>query len=85
MGPTYAKIIASQFARLRRGDRFFYEDNTDPNVSFTLAELNEIRKATFAKIMCNNLSRQSKPLCKNQIFNFCEICYSAGIFYFGEI
>ena len=64
LGPTYARLIASQFARLRRGDRFFYEDNSDPNVKFTRLELREIKKVTFAQIMCKNLSKQSSPLCK---------------------
>merc|ERR1712179_340185 len=27
LGPTNARIVGSQFSRLRRGDRFFYEDN----------------------------------------------------------
>merc|ERR1712062_317626 len=62
LGPTYARLMASQFARLRRGDRFFYEDNSDPNVKFTRLELREIKKVTFAQIMCKNLSKQSSPL-----------------------
>ena len=59
LGPTHSRLIASQFARLRRGDRFFYEDNSDPNVAFSLVELLQIRKVTFAHILCNNLARTS--------------------------
>lgn len=63
VGPTYAKIIGSQFARLRRADRFFYEDNSDPRVAFSLPELREIKKVTFAHILCNNLNREQQKLC----------------------
>ena len=59
LGPTHSKIIASQFARLKRGDRFFYEDNTDPNVAFSEAEVNEVKKVTMSMILCNNLNNDS--------------------------
>ena len=55
MGPTFGRLIGTQFARLRRGDRFFYEDNTDPGVAFSPKELKEIKKTTMAHILCNNL------------------------------
>lgn len=56
LGPTHSKIIASQFARLRRADRFFYDDNTDPNVAFNPNEINEIKKVSMSMILCNNLN-----------------------------
>ena len=62
LGPTYSKIIANQFARLRKGDRFFYEDDTDENVRLLPAELREIKKTTLALIFCNNLNANNEPL-----------------------
>ena len=64
LGPTYSKIIANQFARLRKGDRFFYEDDTDENVRLRPAELREIKKTTLALIFCNNLNANNEPLGK---------------------
>ena len=61
VGPTHAKIIASQFSRLRRGDRFFYDDTTDQNVAFKPRQLALIKKITFAHILCNNLNPISSP------------------------
>ena len=56
LGPTYSKLIASQFARLRKGDRFFYEDDSNPDVILQPHELAEVKKATFALILCRNLN-----------------------------
>ncbi|KAF5283070.1 hypothetical protein FQR65_LT14087 [Abscondita terminalis] len=48
-------IFTEQFYRTRAGDRFFYE-NGGPNIGpgFTLKQLNEIRKASMAKLLCDN-------------------------------
>ena len=51
VGPTFECLIRTQFTRLREGDRFFYRSNG----VFNENQLNEIRKATMARIMCNNL------------------------------
>ncbi|KAF2896233.1 hypothetical protein ILUMI_09939 [Ignelater luminosus] len=51
VGPTFACIIAQQFSNLRRGDRFWYE-NGNFESSFTPAQLQQIRKITFAHVLC---------------------------------
>lgn len=53
VGPTMACIIARQFMNTKRGDRFWYENPSQPS-SFTPAQLKEIKKITLAKILCTN-------------------------------
>ncbi|KAI1290314.1 Chorion peroxidase [Halotydeus destructor] len=52
-GPVFSCIMAEQFANVRRGDRFWYENHGWPS-SFNLAQLNEIRKTKFARTICDN-------------------------------
>ena len=73
LGPTYSKLIANQFARLRKGDRFFYEDDTDQNVRLQPAELREIKKTTLALIFCNNLNPNNEPLSKYSSICWCYV------------
>ncbi|BET01777.1 oxidoreductase activity, acting on peroxide as acceptor [Nesidiocoris tenuis] len=56
VGPTFACIIGLQFRQLRKCDRFWYE-NDDPILRFTEPQMAEIRKATLAKLVCNNLDQ----------------------------
>ena len=53
IGPTFACIIARQFANIKRGDRFWFENGGFPS-SFTLDQLNEIKKVSQAGLICKN-------------------------------
>ncbi len=48
VGETFRAIIAEQFAALRDGDRFYYEN------SFSDAEISEIKTATLSEILRRN-------------------------------
>ncbi|KAG8230291.1 hypothetical protein J437_LFUL010194, partial [Ladona fulva] len=52
-GPTFVCIMSEQFRRTRVGDRHFYEHGGQPN-SFTPEQLNAIRSASFARLLCDN-------------------------------
>jgi len=52
VGPTFACIIGRQFSRIRKGDRFWYE-NPGP-AGFNKDQLNEIRKTSLSKVLCTN-------------------------------
>ncbi|XP_045481883.1 lactoperoxidase [Harmonia axyridis] len=53
LGPTLTCLILDQFVRLKYGDRFWYE-TPDVFTGFTTQQLNEIRKISLAKIICEN-------------------------------
>lgn len=53
VGRTFTCILGSAFSNLRRGDRFWYETDQLP-VRFTIRQLNEIRKSSLARIICDN-------------------------------
>ncbi|KAL1420776.1 hypothetical protein MTO96_023817 [Rhipicephalus appendiculatus] len=52
-GPVFACLIGEQFANIRRGDRFWYENPGWPS-SFTPEQLSEIRKMRLARFICDN-------------------------------
>lgn len=55
VGPTFADIIADQFSRFRKGDRYFHEHNPDINPGhFTLPQLKQLRQTTMSRIICDN-------------------------------
>lgn len=51
-GPTFLCILTEQFFRTRVGDRFFFE-NGDPHTGFTREQLDSIRQASAAKLVCD--------------------------------
>lgn len=55
LGPTFSEIIADQFSRFRRGDRYFYEHSPEINpAALNSYQLSEIRKSSMARILCDN-------------------------------
>ncbi|XP_075973144.1 salivary peroxidase/catechol oxidase-like [Anticarsia gemmatalis] len=54
VGPTFACIIAQQFSSLRKGDRFWYE-NGGQDSALTPAQLQQIRRISFAQVLCRTL------------------------------
>lgn len=55
LGPTFADIIADQFSKLRRGDRYFYEHGPETNPgAFTTEQLQEIKKTSMSRLICDN-------------------------------
>ena len=48
--------MAQQFSELKIGDRFYYENFFSPTSSFSLPQLNEIRKMTVERLICDNLA-----------------------------
>lgn len=52
-GPTFLCILTEQFYRTRVGDRYFYERG-DNDIAFSRDQLNEIRKASMARLFCDN-------------------------------
>lgn len=53
LGPTLSCIVADQFLRTRRGDRYFYS-NEDQPVPFSKAQIREIDRISLARIFCDN-------------------------------
>ena len=56
-------MLFVQFARLKKGDRFFYDLRGQPG-SFSLEQLDQIRRVTFSRLVCDNGDdiREIQPL-----------------------
>lgn len=52
-GPTFLCILTEQFYRTRVGDRYFFERG-DGDIAFTREQITEIRKASMARLFCDN-------------------------------
>lgn len=53
-GKTFKCILTDQFLRLKKGDRFYYENGDNLFTRFTLEQLSEIRKTSLARVLCDN-------------------------------
>lgn len=51
LGPTFSCILGMTFDKIRRGDRFWYENDIPPT-TFSLDQMTEIRKTTLSKLLC---------------------------------
>ncbi|XP_043462015.1 peroxidase-like [Leptopilina heterotoma] len=58
VGPTFQCLLNKQYSRSRIGDRFFFENGNYGN-PFTLDQLNEIRKYTISRLICDNTNIES--------------------------
>ena len=54
IGPAFKSIIGDTFARLKLGDRFFYDLGKDKNTRFTPQQLQQIRKTSMSRVFCDN-------------------------------
>ena len=50
VGPTLVCLLTEQFARLRTGDRFWYENEA----VFTPAQRDQLRQANLGRVLCDN-------------------------------
>ena len=67
VGSTFLCIIGDVFARMRFGDRFFYDNRNQPG-SFTESQLNQIRKVSMARLICDNTNiNEIQPLAFRRI------------------
>ena len=53
VGPTFACLIANQFRKLKRCDRFWYETD-DEGIKFSEKQLAEIRNLSLSALVCRN-------------------------------
>ncbi|XP_076221043.1 peroxidasin isoform X2 [Nomia melanderi] len=56
LGPTFLCLLGRTFRNIRFGDRYWFENANTPG-SFTLNQLEEIRKVTMAHVLCYNGDR----------------------------
>ncbi|KAK8376103.1 hypothetical protein O3P69_008672 [Scylla paramamosain] len=83
LGWTFLCVVGDQFARLKKGDRYFYDLGGQPG-SFSEVQLQEIRKSSWARVICDNTDtiRAVQPLAfqlPNNGFNQPSSCRSGSI------
>jgi peroxidase len=54
IGPTFGCLLGQQFEILKKGDRFWYENNIPPS-ALNKDQLQEIRKVTMGSLICANM------------------------------
>jgi peroxidase len=58
LGPAFACIVGDQFHRLKRGDKFWFENGDDPrgrfSAAFTEEQVDSLRGTSMARVMCDN-------------------------------
>ena len=54
VGPTASCLLALQFKVLRQTDRYWYENDLPPS-AFSKEQLFELRKASIARLLCDNV------------------------------
>ena len=82
VGPTFACIVGQQFLNLRKGDRFWYENGNHPG-GFNQRQLQEIRKSSLSRIICDNLDDIGRldilfPSNHNIHKSSCGLCFWAS-------
>ena len=58
-GPTFRCLIAEQFLRSRKTDRYFYDSAEQPN-PFSSTQISNLKKVTLARIFCENGDSMTK-------------------------
>ncbi|KAK6178116.1 hypothetical protein SNE40_012944 [Patella caerulea] len=69
VGPTFACIIGEQFHNIKYGDRFWFENIRPSNpyysvnpASFTVGQVNAIRRMSMARIICDTTDITNIPI-----------------------
>lgn len=72
LGPTLMCLLATQFKRLRDGDRFWYEN---PGV-FTPAQLTQLKQTSLARVLCDNGDNITRI--QSDVFSVAELPHGYG-------
>lgn len=77
LGPTLTCLLGRQFHYLRRGDRFWYENDLPPS-SLSAAQLHAVRRASLARLLCDNAGLEavqpSAFLAPDRFLNLAAAC-----------
>ncbi|KAF6034057.1 TPO [Bugula neritina] len=61
VGPTFSCLIGQEFQRLKRGDRFWFENQgTYPN-HFTTSQMIQLSKIKLSRLICDNTNTNWLP------------------------